>query len=78
MAVSEWNAGSKDWTGFNDSRVSDFYTAWLAMLRRDNYWLADVFAIASNGNEPYDIITKAGAPARQYDAFKAASLSYPR
>ncbi len=27
MAVSEWNAGEKSWTGFSDQRVVDFYNA---------------------------------------------------
>jgi hypothetical protein len=73
MAVTEWNAGSKDWTGFGDSRVVDFYNTWLAMLRRDGYWLANQFAIASNATEPYDMIRTTGATTPFYDAFKAAS-----
>ncbi len=77
LSISEWNAGDTSWTGFNDSRVSDFYTAWLQMLRRDNFWEASQFAIASNGTEPYDIIKEDGTTRSQYDAFKAASLADP-
>ena len=73
FAVSEWNAGYQSWPGFTDARVVSFYTAWLAMLKRDGFWLADQFAIASNGSEPYDIIKETGATATFYDAFKAAA-----
>ena len=73
MAVTEWNAGDKTWTGFSDSRVVDFYTAWLSMLRRNGYWLANQFAIASNGTEPYDMIKTTGATTPYYNAFKTAS-----
>ena len=75
IAMSEWNAGYKDWPGFSDSRVVDFYSAWLAMLKRDNYWLANQFAIASNGAEPYDIIKETGATAPFYNVFKAAATA---
>jgi hypothetical protein len=77
LAVTEWNAGSKDWTGFNDSRVVDFYNAWLAMLRRNNFWMANQFAIASNATEPYDMIRTTGATTPFYDAFKAVSSTAP-
>jgi hypothetical protein len=81
LACTEWNAGdwnsSYQWSGFLDQRVNDFYTAWLAMLRRNDYWLANQFAIASNSTQKYDIINTDGTTSRQYDAFKAASLADP-
>ncbi|MDQ3895749.1 MAG: Ig-like domain-containing protein [Actinomycetota bacterium] len=77
MAVSEWNAGEKSWTGFSDQRVVDFYNAWLAMLRRGNYWLANQFAIGSNGTEPYDMIKATGATTPYYYAFKTNSTGTP-
>jgi hypothetical protein len=75
LAVSEWNAGSKYWAGYSDNRVVEFYTAWLAMLQRNNFWLANQFAIGSNGSEPYDIIKENAATASFYNAFKAASTA---
>jgi hypothetical protein len=75
LAVSEWNAGIKTWAGFSDNRVVEFYTAWLAMLQRNNFWLANQFAIGSNGSEPYDIIKENAATASFYNAFKAASTA---
>ena len=75
LAVSEWNAGNKYWSGFNDDRVERFYTAWLRMLRRNDYWFANQFAIASNTSEPYDMIRDDGTTRRQYDAFKAVSVA---
>ena len=81
LVVSEWNAGSwndsYEWSGFQDQRVSDFYTAWLAMLRRNGYWMANQFALASNRSKPYDLINTDGTLSRQYPAFKAASLADP-
>ena len=77
LVISEWNAGNKYWAGFSDQRVSDFYFAWLKMLRRNDYWMANQFAIASNTSNPYDMIRGDGTTRRQYDTFKAVSLADP-
>lgn len=81
LVCSEWNAGSWNstyqWPGFQDQRVNDFYAAFLQMLRRNNYWMANQFALASNSTRPYDLINTDGTPARQYETFKAVSLADP-
>ena len=46
------------------------------MLRRDNYWLANQFAIGSNTSQPYDMIKPSGAIAEdRWAAFIAAKLN---
>jgi hypothetical protein len=77
LVMSEWNAGDTTWTGFADSRVDDFYDAWLAMLRDKDWWMANCFALASNGSEPYDMVKEDGTTRRQYDAFKNRSINDP-
>lgn len=77
LAISEWNAGDSGWAGFSDSRVDDFYDAWLAMLRRNDFWLANCFALASNGAQPYDMIAEDGTTRRQYAVFKNRSINDP-
>jgi hypothetical protein len=77
LVVSEWNAGTDTWPGFSDTRVNDFYTAWLHMLRRDGYWMADCFALASNDTQPFDMIREDGSTRRQYATFKSVSTSDP-
>lgn len=75
LVVSEWNAGIDTWSGFGDSRVNDFYTAWLHMLRRDGFWMANCFALASNDTQPFDMIREDGTTRRQYATFKSVSVN---
>lgn len=77
LAVSEWNAGDTGWTGFSSSAVDDFYDAWLDMLRRNDFWMANCFALASNGTEPYDMVKEDGTTRRQYAIFKNRSINDP-
>jgi hypothetical protein len=77
LVMSEWNAGNSVWPGYMDHRVDDFYNEWLRMLRRNDFWMANVFAIASNGRSNHDLIGEDGIPRRHYDAFKSVSTSDP-
>jgi hypothetical protein len=77
LVMSEWNAGDSGWAGFGDSRVDDFYGAWLDMLRADDWWMANCFALASNGSEPYDMVKEDGTTRRHYDVFKDRSINDP-
>ena len=76
LVMSEWNAGNSGWTGFQDQRVDDFYTQWLQMLRRNGFWMANQFAVASNSLS-YDMIKSDGTVRRQYAPFKAVSTADP-
>lgn len=81
LSVSEWNAGFTNdggagWTGFTTTGGDDvayFYDQWLRMLRRNGFWHASCFALASNGPQNYDMITETGATRPQYAPFKALS-----
>jgi hypothetical protein len=80
LAVSEWNAGNSVWPGFtatSGDNVSYFYTQWLTMLRRNNFYLADQFAIASNDSSNHDMIREDGFLRQQYYAFKDVATADP-
>lgn len=81
LSISEWNAGFTNhngagWTGFTTLGGDDvvyYYDQWLKMLRRNNFWHASCFALASNGAENYDMVTETGTTRPQYAPFKALS-----
>lgn len=77
LVVSEWNAGNSGWSGFADGRAGQFYKAWLEMLRRNDFWMANQFLIASHSSSPYDMIRTNAATTSYYDVFKTVSLSDP-
>lgn len=89
-SISEWNAGSSDWSGWGVAgRPGQFYDRMFPMLRGDGnldgtgtrWWDANVFGIAINSDSSsggvYNVIRRDGTVNPWYDNFTAASTGDP-